>query len=94
MKNLILRSLAVLALLVVVACGGGISQDSYDKVKTGMTLTEVEDILGKHSSGSSNSLEAGGIKLGAAVYKWEDSDKVVTITFGNDKVTIKTKSVF
>ncbi len=65
MKTRILRSLAMLALLLVVACGGGISQDSYDKIKDGMTLEEVEAILGKHTGGGG----AGGERHGGGGHR-------------------------
>lgn len=94
MKTLILRSLALLTLLLVVACGGGISQESYDKVKNGMSLEEVEGILGKHTSGGGGGGEAMGMKISAGAYKWEDGSKLITITFSNDKVTMKVRSGF
>ncbi len=94
MKTRILRSLAMLALLLVVACGGGISQDSYDKIKDGMTLEEVEAILGKHTGGGGAGGEAMGMKISAGAYKWEDGSKLITITFKNDKVSAKVKSGF
>ena len=94
MKNLVLRTLALLMLMLVVACGGGITADNVAKIKNGMTLEEVKDILGEPTDGGSNSLQVGDMKLGAGAYKWEDGDKLVTITFANGKVTMVAKSGF
>ncbi len=94
MKNLVTRTLALLTLMLVVACGGGITADNVAKIKNGMTLEEVKDILGEPADGGSNSLQVGDMKLGAGAYKWEDGDKVVTITFANGKVTMVAKSGF
>ena len=89
MKNAILRCFALLALIALVACGGGISKENYDKVKTGMTLEEVKDILGEPTDGGSAGAEIGGMKLSGGNYVWKDGDKTITIGFKDDKVVSK-----
>jgi hypothetical protein len=87
----ILAWLVVAGLLLASAagCGSKVTKSNYDKVKTGMTLAEVEKILGKgtEQAGIGGALE--GLTGSAKVLTWEDGEKVITITFVNDKVTTK-----
>lgn len=96
MKSNILRALAMVMLLIVVACGGdSISEASFDEVKTGMTLQEVKDILGEPSkTEGAVGVEVMGKKLSGGVYSWNDGAKVIKITFADDKVTLKSKNGF
>ena len=92
-KRTVLCGLLVTGVLVfaVAGCGKGkdVSKEAYDKVETGMTLAEVEDILGKGEEQVGGSTTIGGLSGSAKVYKWVDGDKKITITFANGKVKAK-----
>jgi hypothetical protein len=72
-------SIACVALtcLLVAGCGSRLTADRFDKVKTGMTLSQVKRILGKPT----------GIVRGTDDGKfvgWESGDAVITIIFDKD----------
>ena len=94
MKNLRKFASSLLALasvFLLAACGGGgVSQSSYEKLKPGMTATEVEAILGKPTETGGAGI--GGISAGAKT--WKDGDKEITVMFTNEKVSTFTKKGF
>jgi hypothetical protein len=62
----------------------------YNRVKNGMKLSEVLDILGSEGSEVSSS-EAGKAKI--STYKWEGKDySYIICTFNNDKLMLKSQS--
>jgi outer membrane protein assembly factor BamE (lipoprotein component of BamABCDE complex) len=65
-----------------------ITKANYDRIKTGMTKKQVEEILGKGKTGASGAIE----DFSGATVVWKDGDKIITIGFLNDKVKIKTES--
>ena len=80
--------LCLLAVVVIPACGGAVSKDNYEKVKPGMTMDEVEDILGPGTKTADNVFEGRDLDtygLGE-VYVWEDGDKSITLVFKDGKV--------
>lgn len=78
-----LMALVLSALLY--ACGSKISQENFDKIKSGMTEEEVTSLLGKPSESSSMSL--GSLSGGSSV--WKDKQGAITIQFANGKVMSK-----
>jgi Beta-lactamase inhibitor (BLIP) len=63
---------------------------SYNRVKTGMKLSEVSDILGDEGAEVSSS-EVGKAKI--ITYKWEGEDySYIICTFNNDKLMLKSQS--
>jgi hypothetical protein len=62
---------------------------NYDKIKTGMTLAEVEKVLGKGKEQTSNEFEFAGKKTVTIAYIWSDRGKTITVVVQNDKVTSK-----
>jgi len=88
-RKIALCSLLVSALLFMslAGCASKVTKENYDKIKVGMTLAEVEKVLGK---GELQAGASGGImdvSGSAKVYKWVVGEKAITITFVNDKVT-------
>jgi hypothetical protein len=79
-----------LALTVVVGCGK-LSKDNYDKINVGMTLADVEKILGKGTEKAGAAGAVANIAGSAKVMTWGDDKKSITITFANDKVVTKTQ---
>jgi hypothetical protein len=100
------RTALVLTLcLCAGACGKNrVSKANYEKVEKGMSLGEVEAILGKGEretgDGSNIAAGAGGVdvNMGEArsspgtTYLWENKGKKITIVFINDKVFSKAES--
>ena len=97
--------LAILLGLCLAAAGCGkskITKENFDKITTGMTLSEVEAILGEGSnqSGDGSVVAAqvgvdvsGGAAAPATVdYLWEKGKKSITVTFRQGKVVTKKSS--
>jgi hypothetical protein len=94
--------LAILGVsLAVLACskGGKLTQANYQKVTTGMSQTQVEEILGPGTEQASSGVDvppstvAGvtvpGIQTSSKVLTWQEGGKLITITFVDYKVTAK-----
>ena len=78
-----------LILMSLAACASKVTQDSYDRIQTGMTLAQVQKILGKGKLQTSTSGAIGNLGGSAKVYEWAAGEKTIIITFVNDKVTTK-----
>ena len=89
-KRMVLCGLLATSLMIVTMAGCGksmdVSKEAYDKVETGMTLAQVEAILGKGELQTGGSGGIGNLTGSAKIYKWVDGDKTITITFVNEKV--------
>jgi hypothetical protein len=69
-----------------VTCGGSkISQENFEKIQTGMTLAQVQAILGEATE--SSSLDVAGVS--GTVSKWKAGDITISIQFVNGKVVAK-----
>ncbi|MDB5307116.1 MAG: hypothetical protein JWO38_1318 [Gemmataceae bacterium] len=111
-RRAVLRvALVVLVLPLAAGCGGSVSKSNYDKIKDGMTLAQVEAILGKGkeqvSTSTGGAVEVPGGSVGGVTVPgqtvnvpkmsgkgmvWQDGNKVITITFINDKVMSKAQA--
>ncbi|MFZ5555637.1 MAG: DUF3862 domain-containing protein [Pseudomonadota bacterium] len=76
---------ALLAALVLAACGSKVSQENFDRIKSGMTKEEVVAILGKPDETSGFSL--GNLSGESAA--WTGRDASISVQFANDKVLSK-----
>jgi hypothetical protein len=93
--------LVVLVCLSVPACGKKkVTKANFDKIKEGMTLAEVEQILGKgtkdEGGDGSNVAAQFGVAITSAptvgkgeTYVWESGTKSIKIIFGEGKVRTK-----
>jgi hypothetical protein len=64
--------------------------EKYDRIKTGMSLKEVEEIIGAKGEEMSSS-EIGKYKI--VSMKWDGGDfKYIYATFNNDKLTSKSQA--
>jgi hypothetical protein len=70
-------------------CGSKVSKDNYDKIANGMTLAEVQKVLGTGVEETGGSAGIGGVSISGKVYAWKDGDKIIRVTLVNDKVISK-----
>jgi outer membrane protein assembly factor BamE (lipoprotein component of BamABCDE complex) len=73
-------------------CASKVSQSNYDKIQQGMTVAEVEGILGKGEVAASAGLAIGKVDLSTKTIVWKDGQKQITVIFGGDKVVSKTQT--
>src|SRR5437660_935442 len=95
---------AVAALcLVVSGCGASkVSKENFQKIKEGMSLQEVEAVLGsgtKLGGDGANVAAQFGVDVGVSApppsttdYEWESGAKSITLTFRDGKVVQKKSS--
>jgi len=82
---------AFLLTFVIAGCSKpGVSKESFDKVENGMTLAEVEKILGGEKKGIEASGVLGKLAGTSASYVWKDGDKKIVVAFNDGKVISKT----
>ena len=86
-------ALTGLMVTVLAGCGGSkVSKDNFDKVQTGMTVAEVEGILGKGTEEAGAGGSLGGVVASGKILSWTDGGKRIVVTFMNDKVATKTQT--
>jgi hypothetical protein len=81
---------AVVLILVIcmslVSCSSlKITQENFEKIKTGMSLAQVTAILGSPTESSSVDVAV----FSGTVSKWKAGDVTITIQFVNSKVVAK-----
>ena len=93
MKNVI-KTLLIAFSLFLVSCSGKLNKDNYDKISNGMSVSQVESILGKGESNASSSVDLGeyGGNISSEVMTWQSGIKVITISFSNGGVMSKAQS--
>jgi hypothetical protein len=85
--------------LVLPACGKNrVTKANFDKIKVGMSLSEVEAILGKGKKEEQAGTAAANKFTGAIgvqgklpdqdIYVWESGVKTITVIFVNGKVSV------
>ena len=99
----------LLSLLLTTGCGSNITADNYEKIKVGMSLDEVEGILGSGEELASSSVDVpgqsisvpgagsvsvSGMSSSGKVVQWQDGNKIITVMFLNGKVFSKAKARF
>lgn len=94
-------TLAASMLLALAGCERKVDDAHFDRVANGMTLAEVEKILGSGTKQDVGgvSISGGGIagsksSNSQSTYVWQDGNREIAITFVNDKVIQKNKSGF
>ncbi len=83
-----LRAVAVSIVICMslASCSGPkISQENFLKIQTGMSLAQVQAILGEPTEASSVDLAV----FSGTVSKWRQGDVTITIQFVNGKVVAK-----
>jgi outer membrane protein assembly factor BamE (lipoprotein component of BamABCDE complex) len=72
--------------LSLMSCiGSPISQENFEKIQTGMSLGQVQAILGPPTESSSVDVAV----FSGTVSKWKAGDVTITIQFVNGKVVAK-----
>jgi outer membrane protein assembly factor BamE (lipoprotein component of BamABCDE complex) len=70
----------------LVSCGSlKITQENFEKIKTGMSMAQVTAILGPPTESSSVDVAV----FSGTVSKWKAGDVTITIQFVNSKVVAK-----
>ena len=90
----IFNSLILALSLFLFSCTGKINKDNYDKISNGMSVSQVQSILGKGESQASSSVNLGeyGGNISSEVMTWQSGLKVISITFSNGKVMAKAQN--
>lgn len=81
---------AAALLLILVACGGKLTQQSFEQVQNGMTAEQVKELLGEPTTTNAATVPLLGT-VTTYTYKTEKSE--VTVIFHNDKLATKTGTV-
>ncbi|MFL6530828.1 MAG: outer membrane protein assembly factor BamE [Chthoniobacterales bacterium] len=85
----LLLLLAALTTLALSGCnhsvGSKLSRSNVDKITTGMSKSQVEQILGKPTRIDDKDF----LILKKTTYRYEDGDRFVMVTFKNDEVDSK-----
>tara|TARA_B110000285_G_scaffold201061_1_gene235402 strand:+ start:113 stop:481 length:369 start_codon:yes stop_codon:yes gene_type:complete len=95
MKKLIqIATVVVFSTVILIGCSGKINKDNYSKISNGMSISQVESVLGKGESQASSSVDLGayGGNVSSEVITWQSGMKVISITFSNGKVAAKANS--
>jgi len=87
-RSVIVRMVVVCLLLIVVGCSR-VTQGNYEKIETGMTVSQVESILGEGTEETSVGGAIGELSGSAEVLSWGSETKSITVTFVNGKVVAK-----
>lgn len=77
--------------LFLAGCGGPINQANYDKIQDGMSLSEVEAILGKGKEQASTGGSFGGFNMNSKTMVWQDGSKIISVGFLNGEVIGKSQ---
>ena len=100
----LIPTLTLLAIcLLATGCGKNkVSKANFDKITDGMSLAEVEGILGKGTKDEGDgsnvagqfgvAVDGGGMPAGMEIYKWEKGTKEITVVFVKGKVQSKRPS--
>ena len=81
-----MAAVAMVFALGLMAClGAKITQENFDKIKTGMPLAEVKAILGEPADSSSIGVAA----ISGATAMWKGEGITISIQFMNGKVVAK-----
>ena len=93
MKN-ILYTIAITITFFLAGCSGKINKDNYDKISNGMSVSQVESILGEGESQASSNVDLGdyGGNVSSEVITWQKGTNVISITFSNGTVMAKAQS--
>ncbi len=100
-RNLFTLIPALALLLLLVACENKITDENYAKLETGMTIAQVEAILGPGTDDSVGGYDIGGGGLVSGsgrstrkTYSWEGEDFDIIVNFDEGEVIAFRKSSY
>lgn len=86
--------IVLLFCFVLAGCGSPVSKSNYERIENGMSISQVQGILGKGSEQASSDASFGGLSLNAKQMIWQEGNRIITVTFMNDKVQGKAQMGF
>jgi len=96
MKRSAFLTVAAVAMCTLVGCKDKLTSANYDAVATGMTLQQIEAILGKGEKQEITgvSISAGGVASSGSsssqlIMVWKENGKEITVTFKDGKAVTK-----
>ena len=99
--NLRHAAVAMVIALVLTGCEQKVTSENFDQLEKGMTLTQVEQILGpghlEEATGTSigiTGMEQSKDTIKNRTYSWEEDHKIITVTIKDGKVASMTKRGF
>ena len=94
-----LAACLIAASVLLAGCEKKITSEVFEKIQTGMTKTQVENLLGGSGSdetASGTSISGAGIASGnskpESTYVWKDGNASITVIFKEGKVVQKSKA--
>lgn len=90
LRSMLVRKslIAPLAVMLLVAACSRVSAENYGKVHAGMTRDQVYEILGQPDEVSGGGF--GPLTISAEI--WKGSKQTIHVTFGGEKVALKSIS--
>lgn len=91
MKRGLIAPLVVVALLLAgpVGCSAKVTRDNYDRIADGMTVDEVEDVLGASGDRMSAGIAVGDLELTGEKYEWRSGDARIIVIFKDGRAVAK-----
>lgn len=86
------RVVAVILGFVVLGsagCASRVTRENYDRIHDGMSVSEVEGILGKPDKDKRAGFAFGDVDASGGVMVWESGDKMISVTVAQGKVVVK-----
>ena len=100
-RNLITLLSALVLLPLLVACENKITEENYAKLETGMTIAQVEAILGSGTDDTAGGYDIGGGGLVSGsgrstrkTYSWDGEDFDIIVDFDEGEVIAFRKSSY
>ena len=87
-RTWLLGLVALLGLGLWAGCGSKVSKENFDKIQTGMTVEEVQDILGEGQNASAG-VSVAGLSVTGDVYEWSHEGTAIRVVFKDGKVVEK-----
>lgn len=80
------RPLSIAFALLLAACSSKVTAENYAQIKTGMSRADVHALLGEPDDASGSAI---GNVLSLDRDVWTAGGKTLTVTYGNDRVALK-----